>query len=60
VNKAGIKTISIFGSNGTLFRQMTLNDQVTDIVTAGWPTGWYLINIKMADGTAATYKLIVP
>jgi hypothetical protein len=60
VNKAGAKTISIFGSNGTLFRQMTLNDQVTDIVTAGWPTGWYLINIKMADGTAATSKLIVP
>lgn len=60
VNKAGAKTISIFGSNGTLFRHMTLNDQVTDIVTAGWPTGWYLINIKMADGTAATYKLIVP
>lgn len=60
VNKAGAKTISVFSSNGTLFRQMILNDQVTDIVTAGWPTGWYLINIKMADGTSAAYKLIVP
>lgn len=60
VNKAGAKTISVFGSNGALFRQMIVTDQVTDIVTAGWPTGWYLINIKMADGNAATYKLIVP
>jgi hypothetical protein len=60
VNKAGAKTITIFSSNGALFRQITLNDQVTDIVTAGWPTGWYLINIKMADGTSAVYKLIVP
>ena len=60
VNKAGVKMVTIFGSNGRLFRQLTFNDQVTDISTAGWPTGWYLINIKTVDGTAVTYKLIVP
>jgi hypothetical protein len=60
VNQAGVKTVTIFGSNGTLFQRMTFNDQVTDISTAGWPTGWYLVNIKTVDGTSVTYKLIVP
>jgi hypothetical protein len=60
INKTGAKTITVFGSNGTLFRQLTLNDQVTDISTTGWPAGWYLIKIKTADGTSATHKLIVP
>jgi hypothetical protein len=60
VNKAGIKTVTVFGSNGIMFRKFTFNDQVTDMSTAGWPTGWYLINIKTVDGAAVTYKLIVP
>ncbi|HEX6427214.1 MAG TPA: lamin tail domain-containing protein [Niastella sp.] len=60
VNEAGVKTVTIFGSNGTLFRRLTFNDQVTDISTAGWPTGWYLVNIKTVDGASVTYKLIVP
>ncbi|OQP51926.1 lamin tail domain-containing protein [Niastella populi] len=60
VNSAGAKTIKVFGSNGNLFRQFNLNEQVTDISTSGWPAGWYLVNIKTAAGAAATYKLIVP
>jgi hypothetical protein len=60
VNKAGTKTVTVFGSNGTLFRQLTFSDGVTDISTIGWPSGWYLLNIKTVDGTSATYKLIVP
>jgi hypothetical protein len=60
VNRTGAKTITVFGSNGAVFRQINLNDQVTDISTTGWPAGWYLINIKTADGVTATYKLIVP
>ena len=60
VNTAGTKTVTVYGSNGTLFRQLTFTDAVTDISTNGWSTGWYLLNIKTADGTSVTYKLIVP
>jgi hypothetical protein len=60
VNKAGTKTIAVFGSNGMLFRKITFNGPVTDISTEGWPSGWYLVYIGTADGAGATYKLIVP
>jgi hypothetical protein len=60
VNKPGVKTLTVWGSNGGLFRQSTFNEQVTDISTAGWAKGWYLINIRTIDGATATYKVIVP
>lgn len=60
VNKPGAKTVTVWGSNGGMFRQSIFSEQVTDISTAGWAKGWYLINIKTADGTTATYKVIVP
>jgi len=48
-DKPGAKTVTVIGSNGTVFRQLVLNGQVTD-----------LINIRTVDGAAATYKVIVP
>jgi hypothetical protein len=60
VNSTGLKTVTILASNGALFRRLTSSDLVTDISTAGWPAGWYLVNIKTVDGSAVTYKLIVP
>lgn len=59
-DKPGTKTVTVIGSNGTVFRQLLLNGQVTDVSTIGWPKGWYLINIRTVDGAAATYKVIVP
>lgn len=59
-DKPGTKTATVIGSNGTVFRQLILNGQVSDISTIGWPKGWYLINIRTVDGAAATYKVIVP
>jgi hypothetical protein len=58
-DKPGTKTVAVYSSNGTLFRQMNFNGQVTEIATIGWPKGWYLINIKTVDGSTATYKVIV-
>jgi hypothetical protein len=56
----GTKTVAVYSSNGTLFRQLMFNGQVTDISTLGWPKGWYLINIKTVDGATATYRVIIP
>ena len=58
-DQPGNKTVAVYSSNGTLFRQLIVNSQVTDISTIGWPKGWYLINIKTVDGATATYKVIV-
>ncbi|OQP55836.1 hypothetical protein A4H97_19755 [Niastella yeongjuensis] len=59
-DKPGTKTVTVYSSNGTLFRQLIINGQVTDISTIGWPKGWYLINIKTVDGASVSYKVIVP
>jgi len=59
-DKPGTKTVNVFSSNGTVFRQLIVTAQVTDISTTGWPKGWYLINIRTVDGAATTYKVIVP
>lgn len=59
INKPGVKTINVFGGNGTLFKHFTFIEQAKDITTESWPKGFYLLSIKTDDGSVVTEKIMV-
>jgi len=56
---AGIKTVNIYASNGSLFTAFRFTDVKKEISTAAWPAGTYLVKITDSEGTITTQKLLV-
>jgi len=59
IDQPGIKTVNIYNSVGMLYKQVAFAETSKDISTAGWPGGYYLLRIIMADGSVQTEKIIV-
>jgi len=54
-----VKTVNIYTSGGALYRQMVFADNAKDVSTAGWPKGYYLVRLILADGSTSIQKIVV-
>ena len=59
VTAPGTKMISIYNSAGMLYQQVSFAGSAQDIPTTGWPKGFYLLRIAMADGSIVSEKVVV-
>ncbi len=56
---SAVKTVSIYTSGGALYQQLVFADNAKDVSTAGWPKGYYLVRLTLADGTVTIQKIVV-
>lgn len=54
-----VKTVSIYTSGGALYQQLVFADNAKDVYTAGWPKGYYLVRLTLADGSTTIQKIVV-
>ncbi|MES1249684.1 MAG: T9SS type A sorting domain-containing protein, partial [Chitinophaga rupis] len=59
IDQPGAKTIKIYNSAGALCQQLSFGETSKDISTEGWPKGYYLLRIILADGSVVTEKIVV-
>jgi hypothetical protein len=59
VNTPGVKTVNVYNSAGSLYRQFSFGENSKDVSTEGWAKGVYLLRINTGNGTITTQKLLV-
>jgi Secretion system C-terminal sorting domain len=57
--ETGTKAVKIVGSNGSVFKQFSFNNNQVSLSTENWPAGIYMIQIRTSGGKIKTEKLVI-